>query len=131
MALLCAHKIHWCIYEKTLIPIESIHWHWRFDRDPYWDSRKDKDVKSDADFLSQNASLPDTLLSENRLSITSSSEVPIFLTNATLTESLFLTQNLMSVGNSSFTHSPPVNLQLPLDPRLQEIEEPVTVTPRG
>ena len=37
----------------------------------------------------------------------------------------------MSLGNSSFTHSPPVNLRLPLDPRLQEIEELVAVTPRG
>ena len=131
IALPCAHEIHWCIYEKTPIPIESIHWHWQFDRDPDWDSRKDKDVESDADSLSQNASLPGTPLHENRRSTTSSSEVPIFLTNATSTESPYLTQNPMSLGNSSFTHSPPVNLRLPLDPRLQEIEEPVAVTLRG
>ena len=37
----------------------------------------------------------------------------------------------MSLGNFSFTHSPPVNLQLPLDLRLQEIEELVAVIPYG
>lgn len=34
MGLPCAHELQWCIYEKKPIPIECIHWHWRFDRDP-------------------------------------------------------------------------------------------------
>ena len=116
MALPCAHEIHWCIYEKKPIPIDCIHWHWRFDRDPNWDSRKDKDVESNADSLSQRSFLPGTPSPENPSSTTfSSSEVLLFYTNAALN------------GNPSS----PENLRLPLDPRLQEIEEPLMVTPRG
>ena len=63
--------------------------------------------------------------------MTFSSEVPISPINTTLTESSSSTQNPMSLGNSSFTTSSPVNPQLPLDSRLQEIEEPLAVTPRG
>ena len=132
MALPCAHEIQWFIYEKIPILIESIHWYWRFNRDLDWDSQKDKDVESDIDVLSQNASLLGTPLSENRLLTTFSSEVPIFHpTNATLIESLSPTQNLISLGNSSFTHSPPINLRLLLDLCLQEIEKLVAVTPCG
>ena len=119
MALPCAHETHWCIDEKTPIPIESIHWHWRFDRDPNWDFRKDKDVESDVDSSSQSVSLPGTPLSENRLSTTSSSEVHIFPTQAVSTEYPSPTQNPISLGSSSFTHSPPVNSRLPLEPLLE------------
>ena len=30
VALPCAHKAHWYIYEKFPISIEFIYWHWRF-----------------------------------------------------------------------------------------------------
>lgn len=110
MALSCAYKIHWCIYEKTPIFIESVRWHWQFDCDSNWDSQKGKDVELNADFLSQSVSLPGTPLSENLFSMTSSSEVPISPINIASTENLSTTQNPMSLGNSSFTHYSFVNL---------------------
>lgn len=84
--------------------------HWQFNYDLDWDSLKDKDVKSNADFLFQNASLASTPILENYLLKTSLFEVPIFFTNAILTEIFLLTQNPMLFGNLFFTHFPPINL---------------------
>lgn len=122
MALPCAHEIHWCIYEKTLIPIESIHWYWRFERDPDWDSREDKVRESDTNSLSHSASLPGTPPLVNPLPTTSSPELEISPTNAASIEDPPPTQNPASLA-------PPT--QCPLDPCLQEIEEPLVVTPRS
>lgn len=33
MAFFSAYEIHLCIYEKKLILIECIHWHWQFNCD--------------------------------------------------------------------------------------------------
>ena len=151
MGLPCAHEIHWCIYEKKPIPIECIHWHWRFDRDPDWDSRKNNGVESNADSLSQRSSLPGTppqqnsaspenppspenFLSPENLSSTTSSlpEVPRSPTNVASTKNPSSTGNAMLLGNSYLAHLPPlVNLQLPLDPHLQKIEEPLVIKPRS
>lgn len=122
MDLPCAHEILGCIYEKIPISIESIYWHWRFERDPDWGSRKDKNRESDTDPLSHSASLPGTPLFENPLSTTSSPEIQISPINASSTEDPSPIQNPTSLA-------PPTRFLL--DPRLQEIEEPLVVTPRG
>ena len=51
MALSCADEIYWYIYKKNPILFESIHWYLQFDCDPNWNSRKNKDIELDANFL--------------------------------------------------------------------------------
>lgn len=40
MQLPCAHELEYLMDNDKVIPIEYIHWHWRFDRCPVWDSRR-------------------------------------------------------------------------------------------
>ncbi len=119
MDLFCVHKILGCIYKKILIPIKSIHWHWQLERDLEWDFWKDKDEKSDTNFLSHRISLLSTPLFENPLSTTSLPELQISPTNTGSTENPSLTQNPISL-------TPPTSFLL--NPQLQKIEKPLMVT---
>lgn len=38
MQLPCLHELDWLMYQNKPIPIECIHWHWRFARCPDCDS---------------------------------------------------------------------------------------------
>lgn len=150
MQLPYLHELDWLIYQDKPIPIEYIHWYWRFARCPDWDSQEDKrNVKSDTHSPSQsfstsnqtslslgNFSLPgNSSLPGNPLSfgIPSSPGVLPSPINPTSAGNSPLLGNPTSLGNCSFfVHLPsPANLLFPLDLRLQRIEEPLAVTPCG
>ena len=42
MQLPCTYEIDYLISQKKSIPLEDVHWHWRFIRCPVWDSRRNR-----------------------------------------------------------------------------------------
>ena len=57
MQLPYAYELDWLMYQDKPIPIEFIHWHWRFARCPDWDSRRDySDAESEPNASSQYTS---------------------------------------------------------------------------
>lgn len=111
--------------------------------------KKNNGVKSNTDSLSQRSFLPGTspkqnsvspenlpllenLFSPENFSLTtfSSSEFSCFLINVISIKKKISTGNAILLGNSYLVYfPPPVNLRLPLDPYLQEIEESLMVKP--
>lgn len=137
MRFLYAYKIHWYIYKKKSIFIKYIYQHWQFDCNSNQNSQKINKVESNINSLSQKSLLPETFPQQNFVSSEN-----LFLTSFSISEfprspkKCCLNQNPSSIkkaillGNSYLAYLfPPVNLWLPLDLRLQEIEKLFMVSP--
>lgn len=126
MQLPCAHDIDHFMAQKKSIPLEDCHY-WQFVRCPIWDSRRDRSPDgSNANSSPQDGSAtqnnspvptphsptsPDRLSSPNRDDVNSDFEFP-------------------NRESSILQHKRPTPTPL-LDPRLQTIEDPITIKPRG
>lgn len=124
----CAHNINPYISQKKSFPLDDCHYHWRFIRCPIWDSRwsKDLDRSRNRSPVESNANQEYESVTENTShEPTSHPQTP---PNREETDpNLGLQNPELSVPN----HNQPTRSLFPLDPRLQTIEDPITVKPRG
>ena len=134
MQLLCAHEIDYLITQKKSIPFEYVHWHWHFVCCLVWDFRQNKSPeRPNANLSPQQVGSRQTrnlLIPRSPTQEDNSREptpTPRTLSNGEDIDSDFESQS----------HEPPAQIReqhapiLCLKPRLQTIEDLITVKPRG
>ena len=121
MQLPCAHDINHLISQKKSIPLENCHYHWRFVRCPIWDSRRNRspDGPNANPSLEHESATQDTSREPSPHSQTPPDREEIDPDFGSRNPDLPIQR-----------HNQPRPL-IPLDPRLQSIEGPITVKPRG
>ena len=117
----CAHDIDHLITQKKSIPLEDCHYHWRFVRCSIWDSRRNMSPNGP----NANPSLQHGSATQNNSrEPTPNPQTPPDREDV---DSDFESQSHKSPVQR---HKRPMPL-LPLDPRLQTIEDPITIKPPG
>ena len=121
MQLPCAHDIDHLITKKKSIPLEDCHYHWRFARCSIWDFCQNRSPNGP----NTNPSL------QHRSAIQNNRCKPI-LNPQTPPDREDVDSDFESQSHKSLVqrHKRPTPL-LPLDPRLQTIEDPITIKPCG